>query len=129
MTAVSERLPLTLRAYRLLTALAGPLAPALISHRLKHGKEHAARVDERYGESKIARPPGPDRFDGDVGGDLSQFPVRPRRVDPVGPRVELAVGQALSPAGQGHAAGGEPRLALHLAVDQLRPKGGSIKAN
>jgi 3-deoxy-D-manno-octulosonic-acid transferase len=59
MTAVSERLPLTLRAYRLLTALAGPLAPALISHRLKHGKEDAARVDERYGESKIARPPGP----------------------------------------------------------------------
>ena len=56
---MSDGLPLTLRAYRLLTALAGPLAPALISHRLKHGKEDAARVDERYGESRIARPPGP----------------------------------------------------------------------
>jgi 3-deoxy-D-manno-octulosonic-acid transferase len=59
MTAVTEGLPLTLHAYRLLTALAAPLAPALISHRLKHGKEDAARLNERYGESKVARPPGP----------------------------------------------------------------------
>jgi len=35
---VAEGLPLTLRAYRLLTAAATPLAPALISHRLRHGK-------------------------------------------------------------------------------------------
>jgi 3-deoxy-D-manno-octulosonic-acid transferase len=59
MTAVPEGLPLTLHAYRLLTALAAPLAPALISHRLKHGKEDAARLNERYGQSKVARPPGP----------------------------------------------------------------------
>jgi 3-deoxy-D-manno-octulosonic-acid transferase len=59
MTAVSEGLPLTLHAYRLLTALAAPLAPALISHRLKHGKEDAVRLNERYGQSKVARPPGP----------------------------------------------------------------------
>jgi 3-deoxy-D-manno-octulosonic-acid transferase len=57
--AVSESLPLTLRLYRLLTTAATPLAPALISHRLRHGKEHAARVNERYGESKIARPASP----------------------------------------------------------------------
>jgi len=56
---VAEGLPLTLRAYRMLTAAATPLAPALISHRLKHGKEHVTRLSERYGESKIARPPGP----------------------------------------------------------------------
>ena len=59
MTAVAEGLPLTLHAYRLLSALASPLAPALISHRLKHGKEHPARLDERYGRSKLARPRGP----------------------------------------------------------------------
>ena len=54
-----ERLPLTLSAYRMLSAGLAPLAPALVSRRLKHGKEHLARVDERYGESRIARPPGP----------------------------------------------------------------------
>ncbi len=56
---VSEGLPLTLHAYRLLTAAATPLAPALIAHRLKHGKEHPSRLRERYGQSKLARPPGP----------------------------------------------------------------------
>ena len=58
MTAVAEGLPLTLHVYRLLTALAAPFAPALISHRLKHGKEHPVRLDERYGQSKLVRPPG-----------------------------------------------------------------------
>jgi len=56
---VAEGLPLTLHAYRLLTAAATPLAPALMSHRLKRGKELAARLNERYGESALARPPGP----------------------------------------------------------------------
>src|SRR5947207_2682964 len=56
---VGEGLPLTLHAYRLLTAAATPLAPALMSHRLKRGKELAARLNERYGESALARPPGP----------------------------------------------------------------------
>jgi len=58
-TAVAEGLPLTLHVYRALTAAATPLAPALLSHRLRHGKEHVARVNERYGRSKIARPAGP----------------------------------------------------------------------
>ena len=57
--AVAERLPLTLHAYRLLTAAATPLAPVLVSYRLKHGKELPARLTERYGESTVARPPGP----------------------------------------------------------------------
>jgi 3-deoxy-D-manno-octulosonic-acid transferase len=38
---------------------ATPLAPTLLSHRLKRGKEHPARLDERYGASRIARPDGP----------------------------------------------------------------------
>ena len=54
-----ERLPLTLHAYRLLTAAATPLAPVLVSYRLKHGKELPARLAERYGESTVARPSGP----------------------------------------------------------------------
>jgi 3-deoxy-D-manno-octulosonic-acid transferase len=56
---VLERLPMSLRAYRLLSTLAAPLAPALLSHRLKRGKEHPQRLKERYGESETARPRGP----------------------------------------------------------------------
>ena len=56
---VSESLPPMLRAYQLLSAAATPLAPTLLSHRLKRGKELSARLEERYGESRIARPPGP----------------------------------------------------------------------
>jgi 3-deoxy-D-manno-octulosonic-acid transferase len=56
---VVEALPLTLRGYRLLTAVAAPLAPTLISHRLKQGKEHPGRLNERYGQSKRERPAGP----------------------------------------------------------------------
>jgi 3-deoxy-D-manno-octulosonic-acid transferase len=51
--------PLPLHAYRLLTAALAPLAPALISHRLKRGKEHPARLSERYGRSQLSRPAGP----------------------------------------------------------------------
>jgi 3-deoxy-D-manno-octulosonic-acid transferase len=57
--AVVDRLPLTLRAYRLLSAAATSLAAALLSYRLKRGKEDPERLGERYGESSIARPPGP----------------------------------------------------------------------
>ncbi len=56
---VPEGLPLTLYAYRLLTAAATPFASALVSRRLKHGKEDAARVNERYGQSRTVRPEGP----------------------------------------------------------------------
>jgi 3-deoxy-D-manno-octulosonic-acid transferase len=59
MAVVPEGLPLTLHAYRLLMAAATPLAPALIAHRLKHGKELPTRLNERYGDSEVARPPGP----------------------------------------------------------------------
>jgi 3-deoxy-D-manno-octulosonic-acid transferase len=57
--AVPEGTPLALRSYRLLSAALVPLAPALLSHRLRRGKEHPARLKERYGHSEIRRPPGP----------------------------------------------------------------------
>jgi 3-deoxy-D-manno-octulosonic-acid transferase len=55
---VSEGSPLALRAYRLATAALAPLAPALLSYRLRQGKEHPARLKERYGYSEIPRPAG-----------------------------------------------------------------------
>jgi 3-deoxy-D-manno-octulosonic-acid transferase len=55
----AERLPLSLRAYRLATLLGAPLARFLLSSRVKRGKEDAARLSERRGESKIPRPDGP----------------------------------------------------------------------
>jgi 3-deoxy-D-manno-octulosonic-acid transferase len=59
MPAVAKRLPWTLRAYRSLAALATPLAGIVLARRLKRGKENPARLAERRGEAKIARPPGP----------------------------------------------------------------------
>ena len=48
---MAERLPATLRAYRLLMSAAAPLASMLLSYRLKQGKEHAVRLPERRGET------------------------------------------------------------------------------
>lgn len=59
MPAVAERLPWTLRAYRGLASLATPLARLVLARRLRRGKENPARLAERRGEAKIARPPGP----------------------------------------------------------------------
>jgi 3-deoxy-D-manno-octulosonic-acid transferase len=56
---VPEQLTPLLRAYQLLSRAATPLAPTLLSRRLKRGKEDPARLDERYGASRIARPRGP----------------------------------------------------------------------
>ena len=56
---MAKRLPFTLRAYRLLTRAGAPLADLLLKRRLKRGKEHAQRLPERRGESKLERPPGP----------------------------------------------------------------------
>jgi 3-deoxy-D-manno-octulosonic-acid transferase len=56
---VSIKLPLQLRAYRVLSAAAGPLTPLLLAERLRRGKEHRSRVAERRGEALIARPGGP----------------------------------------------------------------------
>ena len=53
-----ERLPLTLRAYALLTAAATPLASHLLRRRLRRGKEDPRRMAERRGETAAARPRG-----------------------------------------------------------------------
>ena len=58
-TGLGERLPLTLRAYRRLAASAAPLAPLVLTRRLKRGKEHPTRIGERRGVSETARPAGP----------------------------------------------------------------------
>jgi 3-deoxy-D-manno-octulosonic-acid transferase len=55
----AERLPLALRAYRLATWAGSPLAGYLLASRLKRGKEDAARLTERRGETRIPRPDGP----------------------------------------------------------------------
>jgi 3-deoxy-D-manno-octulosonic-acid transferase len=56
---VAESLPLTLRAYQRLSAAATPLAPLLLSRRLKRGKEDPRRIAERRGEAAVERPAGP----------------------------------------------------------------------
>jgi 3-deoxy-D-manno-octulosonic-acid transferase len=56
---VPNALPITLRAYRRLSAALTPLAPVLIRQRLKKNKEDPTRLDERRGISQIERPAGP----------------------------------------------------------------------
>jgi 3-deoxy-D-manno-octulosonic-acid transferase len=51
--------PLSLQLYALATALAEPLAPLLLSRRVRWGKEDAARLGERLGRSGRSRPMGP----------------------------------------------------------------------
>lgn len=54
----STHLSLVLHTYRVLSRLATPLAPVLLARRLKRGKEVSDRLGERYGRSKLERPPG-----------------------------------------------------------------------
>ncbi len=56
---VPDSLPLTLRAYRVLSTAATPLVPLLISRRLRAGKEHPERWTERRGVARFERPRGP----------------------------------------------------------------------
>src|SRR3954451_11402856 len=56
---LANSLPMTLRVYRKLSSAMVPLSPALISRRLKLGKEDPARVGERRGLSADTRPLGP----------------------------------------------------------------------
>ncbi|HEY0224653.1 MAG TPA: 3-deoxy-D-manno-octulosonic acid transferase [Pseudolabrys sp.] len=55
---MSDRLPVPLRAYRLFSVAMTPLVPLFLARRLKRGKEHRARLSERRGEARAARPPG-----------------------------------------------------------------------
>jgi 3-deoxy-D-manno-octulosonic-acid transferase len=56
---VSVNLPVALRAYRVVSAMAEPLMPLMLSRRLKRGKEHGPRLAERRGIARLARPDGP----------------------------------------------------------------------
>lgn len=56
---MSSKLPAALRAYRLLSAAAGPLTPLFLARRLKRGKEHGGRLAERRGLARMGRPDGP----------------------------------------------------------------------
>src|SRR5215471_498666 len=56
---VADALPMTLRFYRSLSLAIVPLAPALIKRRLKLGKADPARIGERRGITRDARPHGP----------------------------------------------------------------------
>ena len=55
----ADTTPVTLRMYRGISAALGPLAPVLLNYRLRRGKEDAARLPERFGETRIPRPRGP----------------------------------------------------------------------
>src|SRR6266850_3645420 len=57
--AMANSLPMTLRVYRKLSSAMVPLAPVLISRRLKQGKEDPDRVGERRGMTRDVRPLGP----------------------------------------------------------------------
>lgn len=52
-------LPAALRAYRIFSVATTPFVPLFLARRLKRGKEHRLRLNERRGESSVARPPGP----------------------------------------------------------------------
>src|SRR5256886_16192809 len=56
---MANSLPMTLRVYQKLSSAMVPLAPALISRRLRQGKEDPDRVGERRGMSRDIRPHGP----------------------------------------------------------------------
>ena len=57
---MSDRLPLTLRFYRLASMAAAPaVAPRLLARRVSRGKENPARLAERYGQASLPRPAGP----------------------------------------------------------------------
>ena len=54
----SATAPLSLTAYRIVTALGAPLAGPFLSVRLKRGKEDPRRIGERRGRAGLYRPAG-----------------------------------------------------------------------
>ncbi len=56
---MADRLPLSIRTYGLLWALARPLVPLLFWRRMRRGKELRERLPERRGFAAFERPAGP----------------------------------------------------------------------
>jgi len=56
---VAKRLPLALRLYKSACSLGSPIAPQVLTLRLKRGKEHPERMAERLGQASLERPKGP----------------------------------------------------------------------
>lgn len=52
------KVPAGLRAWRMASHLASPLAPLWLARRLAHGKENRGRVGERLGQTAVPRPAG-----------------------------------------------------------------------
>ena len=59
MPSVADSMPMTLSAYRLVTAAGTMFAPRLLERRMARGKESPDRLAERRGEPSAPRPPGP----------------------------------------------------------------------
>lgn len=51
--------PLSLRLYRMLMRAGAPLTGIVLSRRRRQGKEHPARISERWGDTTVERPEGP----------------------------------------------------------------------
>lgn len=56
---MAKRLPLALRLYKSACSLGSPIAPQVLTLRLKRGKEHPERMAERLGQASLERPKGP----------------------------------------------------------------------
>jgi 3-deoxy-D-manno-octulosonic-acid transferase len=59
MAGRADLMPITLSAYRVVTAAGAALAPFVLRKRLERGKENPVRIAERHGEPSLPRPPGP----------------------------------------------------------------------
>jgi hypothetical protein len=107
---------MTLRVYRRLSSAMVPLSPALISRRLKAGKEDPARVGERRGLSADIRPSGPLVWihGASVGEVLAAAALIERSLQELAQRVDTAPRLWLT-------GGGAPALVPWLPEHELVP--------